>query len=418
MDFGLTDEQQQYLKSLREFLAAEITPHSAEMDRTENFRRENLSALARFGYTGLNFPEEYGGTGADLLTTTMASIELSRACAATALSVGASLALCGYPILKYGTDEQRKRYLPELISGDSVGALALTEPGAGSDLAQIKTRAERDGDRLIINGSKTYITNGPIADLILTFVVTSQDERSRKYGLVLVEGETVGLVRGRKLEKMGVRGSPTSELFFEDCIVPASNLIGEANAGFPLLMKCLAYDRVGMACFCLGIAKASLDEALAYATTRKAFGVTIATFEEISFKLAEMKADIDAAELMILRAAWLHDQGEDVTIDASAAKLYASEVAKRAADYAVQIHGGAGYFRDYRVERLYRDARLCEIGEGTSEIQRMIIARSILGEASEPALTVGLLILSEISASSILFRLLRAVATFAISDRN
>jgi butyryl-CoA dehydrogenase len=383
MDFGLTDEQQQYLKSLREFLAAEITPHAAEMDRTESFRRDNLTALARFGYTGLNFPEEHGGTGADLLTTTMASIELARACAATALSVGASLALCGYPILKYGTDEQRKRYLPGLISGDLVGALALTEPGAGSDLAQIKTRAERDGDRLIINGSKTYITNGPIADLILTFVVTFQDERSPRYGLVLVEGETVGLVRGRKLEKMGVRGSPTSELFFEDCIVPASNLIGEANAGFPLLMKCLAYDRVGMACFCLGIAKASLDEALAYATTRKAFGVTIATFEEISFKLAEMKADIDAAELMILRAAWLHDQGEDVTIDASAAKLYASEVAKRAADYAVQIHGGAGYFRDYRVERLYRDARLCEIGEGTSEIQRMIIARSILGEGKQ-----------------------------------
>jgi acyl-CoA dehydrogenase len=382
MDFGLTDEQQQYLKSLREFLAAEITPHAAEMDRTESFRRDNLTALARFGYTGLNFPEEHGGTGADLLTTTMASIELARACAATALSVGASLALCGYPILKYGTDEQRKRYLPGLISGDLVGALALTEPGAGSDLASINTRAERDGDRLIINGSKTYITNGPIADLILTFVVTHQDERSRRYGLVLVEGETVGLVRGRKLEKMGVRGSPTSELFFEDCIVPASNLIGEANTGFPLLMKCLAYDRVGMACFCLGIAKASLDEALAYATTRKAFGVTIATFEEISFKLAEMKADIDAAELMILRAAWLHDQGEDVTIDASAAKLYASEVAKRAADHAVQIHGGAGYFRDYRVERLYRDARLCEIGEGTSEIQRMIIARSILGEGN------------------------------------
>ncbi len=380
MDFGLTDEQQQYLKSLREFLAAEITPHAAEMDRTESFRRDNLSALARFGYTGLNFPEEHGGTGADLLTTTMASIELARACAATALSVGASLALCGYPILKYGTNEQRRRYLPGLISGDLVGALALTEPGAGSDLASIKTRAERDGDRLIINGSKTYITNGPIADLILTFVVTEQGERSPRYGLVLVEGETVGLVRGRKLEKMGVRGSPTSELFFEDCIVPASNLIGEANAGFPLLMKCLAYDRVGMACFCLGIAKASLDEALAYATTRKAFGATIATFEEISFKLAEMKADIDAAELMILRAAWLHDQGEDVTVDASAAKLYASEVAKRAADYAVQIHGGAGYFRDYRVERLYRDARLCEIGEGTSEIQRMIIARSILGE--------------------------------------
>lgn len=375
MNFGLTDDQQQYMKSLGEFLSAEIAPHAAEMDRTETFRRENLTALARFGYTGLNFPEEYGGTGADFLTTTMASIELARACAATALSVGASLALTGYPILKYGTEEQRRLYLPRLISGEWMGALALTEPGAGSDLAAIKTRAQRNGDRFVINGSKTYITNGPIADLIIVFVATTNG-----YSLLLVEGETPGLVRGRKLEKMGVKGSPTSELYFEDCEVPASNLIGEENRGFPVLMRCLAYDRVGMACFCLGIAKASLDEALAYSTTRKAFGATISTFEEISFKLAEMKSEIDAAELLILQAAWLHDQGKDVTVEASMAKLYASEAAKKAADSAVQIHGGAGYFRDYRVERLYRDARLCEIGEGTSEIQRMIIARGILGE--------------------------------------
>ncbi|HXG93651.1 MAG TPA: acyl-CoA dehydrogenase family protein [Blastocatellia bacterium] len=379
MDFSLTDEQQQYLKSLREFLAAEIAPFAAEMDRAETFRRENLTALARFGYTGLNFPERYGGTGADLLTTSIASIELARACAATALTVGASLALCGYPILKYGTEEQRRRYLPKLISGEWIGALALTEPDAGSDLASIKTRATRDGDEFVINGSKTYITNGPIADLILVFVVTAQEKRG--YSLILVEGDAPGLARGRKLEKMGVRGSPTSELFFEDCRVSASNLIGEENKGFPVLMKCLAYDRIGMACFCLGIAKASLDEALAFATTRKAFGLPIMTFEEISFKLADMKAELDTAELLILRAAWLHDQGEDVTTEASIAKLYASEAAKRAADYAVQIHGGAGYFRDYRVERLYRDARLCEIGEGTSEIQRMIIARSILGKS-------------------------------------
>jgi acyl-CoA dehydrogenase len=380
MDFGLTDEQQQYLKSLREFLAARIAPHAAEMDRSEAFRRENIASLAEFGYTGLNFPEKYGGTGADLLTTTMASIELARACASTALSVGASLALCGYPILKYGSEDQRERYLPKLISGELIGALALTEPDAGSDLASVKTRAERCEDRYVINGSKTYITNGPIADLILVLCVTEAREGKRGYSLILVEGDRAGLARGRKLEKMGVRGSPTSELFFEDCQVPASNLLGEENAGFPVLMRCLAYDRIGMASFCLGIAKASLDEALAYATTRKAFGATISAFEEISFKLADMKAEIDAAELMILQAAWLHDQGRDVTTEASAAKLYASEAAKRAADYAVQIHGGAGYFRDYRVERLYRDARLCEIGEGTSEIQRMIIARALLKE--------------------------------------
>ncbi|HKP14066.1 MAG TPA: acyl-CoA dehydrogenase family protein [Blastocatellia bacterium] len=379
MDFGLSDEQQQYLKSLREFLAAEIEPHAAEMDRTETFRRDNLTALARFGYTGLNFPETYGGTGADLLTTAMASIELARADAATALSVGASLALCGYPILKHGTESQRRRYLPKLIAGDVLGALALTEPGAGSDLASIKTRAERDGDDFVINGSKTYITNGPLADLILVFVVTAPDRGTRGHSLILVDGDAAGLTRGRKLDKMGVRGSPTSELFFEDCRVPVANLVGEENAGFQTLMQCLAYDRIGMACFCLGLAKASLDEALKYATTRRAFGAAIATFEEVSFKIAEMKAEVDTAELLIHRAAWLHDQGRDVSAEAAAAKLYASEAAARAADYAVQIHGGAGYFRDYRVERLYRDARLCEIGEGTSEIQRMIIARALLG---------------------------------------
>lgn len=383
MDFGLSDEQQQYLKSLGEFLAAEVAPHAAEMDRTETFRRDTLTQLARFGYTGLNFPETYGGTGADLLTATMASIELARADAATALSVGASLALCGYPILKYGTEAQRRHYLPRLIAGEWIGALALTEPGAGSDLAGVKTRAVREGDDFVLNGSKTYITNGPIADVILTFVVTAPDRGTRGHSLILVDGDAQGLTRGRKLEKMGVRGSPTSELFFEDCRVPATNLLGEENSGFPTLMQCLAYDRVGMACFCLGIAKASLDEALKYATTRQAFGAAIAVFEEISFKLAEMKAEIDTAELLIYRAAWLHDQGEEVTVAASMAKLYASEVAKRAADYAVQIHGGAGYFRDYRVERLYRDARLCEIGEGTSEIQRMIIARAILRGSDE-----------------------------------
>ncbi len=378
MDFSLTDEQQQFMKSLRAFLVNEIMPHAAEMDRTEEFRRNNLKALAEFGYLGLNFPEEYGGAGADFLTSTMAGIELSRACPSTALSSGASVALCGYPILKHGTDEQRRRYLPKLISGEWMGAMALTEPGAGSDLAGIKTRAERRGDRFIVNGTKTYITNAPIADLIMTFVTTTGAEGKPAYSLLLIEGNAKGLSCGRKLEKMGVRGSPTGELFFEECEVPAENLLGAEHKGFPLLMRCLAYDRVGMAAFCLGIAKASLDEAMAYATTRKSFGKTLAEHQAISFKLAEMKAEIDTAELLILRAAWLHDQGHDVTTEASVAKLYASEAAKRAADCAVQIHGGAGYFRDYRVERLYRDARLCEIGEGTSEIQRMIIARSIL----------------------------------------
>ena len=211
MDFSLTDEQQQFLKSLREFLINEIAPHAAEMDRTETFRRENLKALAEFGYLGLNFPEAYGGTNADFLTATIAGIELSRTCAATALSAGASVALCGYPILQYGTAEQRQNYLPKLISGQWMGAMALTEPGAGSDLASITTRAERQGDKFIVNGTKTYITNGTLADVILTFVVTTGEDGQRGYSLLLIEGAAKGLSRGRKLEKMGVRGSPTRD---------------------------------------------------------------------------------------------------------------------------------------------------------------------------------------------------------------
>jgi alkylation response protein AidB-like acyl-CoA dehydrogenase len=382
MDFELTEEQQQFLKSLRQFLQAEIAPHAAEMDRRGELRRENLTKLAEFGLTGLTFPEEHGGSGADMVTATLAWTELAKACPATMLSMGASVGLCGHPILKYGTPGQKQKYLPKLISTEWVGALGLTEPEAGSDLASIKTRAVRQDDHFVLNGSKTFITNGPIADVALVLAVTDPKAGTKGMSLILVDRDCPGFLRGRPMHKLGVRGSPTGELVFDDCRVPAENLIGVEGRGFQQVMASLVSYRIGMAAFSLGIAQASLDAALKYALQRSAFGAMLITFQEVSFKIAEMKADIDAAQLLIVRAAWEYDQGKDVNVLASCAKLFASEMAKRCADWALQIHGGYGYISDYPVERLYRDARLGEIGEGTSEIQRMIIARNLLSDGN------------------------------------
>lgn len=380
MNFSFTEEQQQFFKSLRQFLHAEIAPHAAEMDVRGELRRENLRALAEFGLPGLPFPEEYGGSGADTVTHTVALMELAKVCPATMLSMGASVGLCGMAILKYGTPEQKQHYLPKLISMEWIGALGLTEPDAGSDLASIRTRAEKRDGSYIINGTKTFITNAPIADVAVVLAVTDPRAGRRGMSLLIVDGPRPGFLRGRPMSKLGVRGSPTGELVFDDCRIPATNLLGTEGRGFQHTMPLLVNYRIGMAAFCLGIARACLDEAFAYALQRRAFGAPLITFQEVSFKIAEMKANIDAAELLTLRAAWEYDQGKDVSLLASCAKLLASEVAKQAADWALQIHGGYGYIREYPVERLYRDARLGEIGEGTSEIQRMIIARHLLSE--------------------------------------
>lgn len=378
MDFSLTDEQHQFIKSLRQFLQAEIAPHAAQMDRTGESLRGNLKALAEFGLTGLTFPEEYGGSGADTVTGTLALIELAKVCPATMLSMGASVGLCGAAILRYGTPEQKRHYLPRLISTEWIGALGLTEPNAGSDLASIQTQAEARDGYYLLNGSKTFITNGPIADVAVVLAVTDPQAGTRGMSLIVVDKDCPGFLRGKPMHKLGVRGSPTGELVFDDCRVPRTNLLGREGYGFQQTMASLVGYRIGMAAFCLGIAQASFEEAFKYALHRSAFGATLITFQEVSFKLAEMKADIDAAELLTLRAAWEYDQGKDANILASCAKLLASEVAKRCADWALQIHGGYGYISDYPIERLYRDARLGEIGEGTSEIQRMLIARHLL----------------------------------------
>ncbi|MBK7993871.1 MAG: acyl-CoA dehydrogenase family protein [Blastocatellia bacterium] len=378
MDFELTDVQQQYLKSLRELCRAEILPYTRAIETDVEVLKRNLIKLGDFGLTSLVYPEEYGGSNADTITNTLAWLELAQTCPSTFLSMGASTGLCGYTIFKLGNQEQKEKYLKPVASGKWIGALALTEPSVGSDLAAAKTKAIKDGDYYILNGSKMFITNGPVADCVLVLAVNGEKGGAHRMSLFIVDKDCPGWSSGPPLEKMGVRGSPTSVLYFDDCRVPAKNLLGKENEGFYKVMECLTFFRIGMACFCLGIAKASLEEAIKYATQREAFGTAIYNFQDVSFRIAEVKAEIDAAEMLILQAAWQFEKGEDATQAASMAKLLASEVGKRAADVAVQIHGGYGYIADYRVEQLYRDARLGEIGEGVSEVQRMLIARSLL----------------------------------------
>jgi butyryl-CoA dehydrogenase len=378
MDFEYTAVQQEYLKSLRQFLAAEIAPHSRKIEQDSNLLRENLRKIGDFGLAALSFPEEYGGSNADIITNLLAWIELASVCASTFLSMGASTGLCGYTLLKLGNEAQKMHYLPPLASGQMIGALALTEPQAGSDLAKIQTKAVRAGEEYLLNGAKMFCTNGPIADCVLVLAVTGNKGGAHQMSLFVVDKTCPGWSAGPALDKLGVKGSPTSALYFDDCRVPIANLVGNENEGFYRTMECLTFFRIGMACFSLGIAKASLAEALKYSLERQVFGQPIYNFQDVSFPLAEIKTDIDAAQMLIWQAAWKHQQGQDASVEASMAKLFASELGKRAADVALQVHGGYGYISDYRVEQLYRDARLGEIGEGVSEVQRLLIARSLL----------------------------------------
>ncbi len=377
--YPLTEEQRATWEAMRRFAEREIAPHAGELDAGASLLADNLRKLAEFGYLGMEFPPEYGGAGLDCVTSTLAGEALASACPATCLSAGASTILCGYPILRFGTQAQRERYLPRLASGEWLGALGLTEPDAGSDVAGIRARAVPSDGGWVLNGTKTFITNGPIADVVVVLAWTDPD-RGPKEGMTafLVEKGTPGFSAGPPLDKLGVRGSPTSELVFQDCWVPNENVLGYVGQGFPLVMQTLERGRIGMAAWSVGIAQACLDEAVKYAQERRAFRRPIADFQAIRFKLAELRTAVDTARLLTLRAAWLKDQGRPFGVEAAIAKLYASRAATLCAHEAVQIHGGYGYIREYPVERLYRDARLAEIGEGTSEIQRNIIAEAVL----------------------------------------
>jgi butyryl-CoA dehydrogenase len=378
MDFELTEEQQMIRKMVRDFAEKEIAPIAKETDAEEKFPWETIRKMAALGFLGLPFPEEYGGAGADNVSLAIAMEEIARVCGSTAITLDAHTSLCCEPIYLFGSEAQKQKYLPRLYSGEWIGAFGLTEPAAGSDAGGTKTRAVRDGDEWVINGQKCFITNGSIADVVVITAVTDPERGTRGISSFIVEKGIPGFRLGRDEEKMGLKGSVTSELFFEDCRVPAENLLGKENGGFKQFLITLDAGRIAIAAMALGLAQGAFERALAYSKERVQFGQPICNFQAIQWMLADMATEIDAARLLVYRAAWLKDQGVRYTKEAAIAKLYTSEMAERVCYKAVQIHGGYGYTKEYEVERMYRDQRLCTIGEGTSEIQRLVIARQLL----------------------------------------
>lgn len=379
MDFALNEEQRMVRDMVRAFAQKEIAPRAARVDESEEFPADNIRRMAELGLLGLPYPEEYGGGGGDYLSYALAVEEIARACGSTALIYAAHCSLgCG-PIYYFGTEQQKQRWLPHLCSGRGLGAFGLTEPEAGSDAGATRTVAIRDGDSYLLNGSKMWITSGAIADVVVATAKTDPSAGTRGISCFLVEKDTPGFVPGKNEPKMGLKGSVTSALSFEDCRVPVANLLGREGDGFKQMLVTLDGGRISIGSMALGLAQAALDEAARYAKERVQFGQPIARFQAIQWMIADMATEIDAARLMVYRAAARKDAGLPFTKEAAMAKLYASEVAERAAFKAVQIHGGYGYSREYAVERIYRDQRLCSIGEGTSEIQRLVIARQVLG---------------------------------------
>ena len=378
MNFELTEEQQMIRKMARDFAEKEIAPIAKETDAEEKFPWEIIRKMAALGFLGLPFPEEYGGAGADNVSLAIVMEEIARVCGSTAITLDAHTSLCCEPIYLFGSEAQKQKYLPKLCSGEWIGAFGLTEPGAGSDAGATKTRAVRDGDEWVINGQKCFITNGSIADVIVITAMTDPQRGSRGISSFIIEKGTPGFRLGRDEEKMGLKGSVTSELFFENCRIPAENLLGKENGGFKQFLVTLDAGRIAIAAMALGLAQGAFERALAYSKERVQFGQPICNFQAIQWMLADMATELDAARLLVYRAAWLKDRGVRYTKEAAMAKLYTSEMAERVCYKAVQIHGGYGYMKEYEVERMYRDQRLCAIGEGTSEIQRLVIARQLL----------------------------------------
>ncbi|MGQ9842336.1 MAG: acyl-CoA dehydrogenase family protein [Spirochaetota bacterium] len=384
MNYELNDIQKSIKDNFKKFCENEIKPHAAQLDigdgKSVEILKKNIKKLGDLGYLGMIHEEEYGGTNQDLINFAIAGEEVAKACAATFLSAGASCGLCGMPIRLFGSKKQKEKYLPGIVSGDIIGSFGLTEPQAGSDAVAIATTAKKKGDKWILNGTKTFITNAPIADVCLVMAYNDK-EAGPANGVTafLVDKGTPGFSTGKPFEKMGYRGSPTSEVFLEDCEVGDDAVLGEVGKGFIQAMQTLEFGRIGMATVSLGVAMACMEEAVKYSTERKAFGKPINRYQEVSFKLADMMILTDLSRLLIYKAAWAKQTNNpEAAILASCAKLFASEAATQISSWALQIHGGYGYIKEFPIERLYRDAKLGEIGEGTSEIQRILIARDLL----------------------------------------
>jgi acyl-CoA dehydrogenase len=380
MKFEFNEEQKMVRDMVRRFAEEELKPKAADMDKECQIYPEIIKQLAELGLLGIYIPEEYGGAGMDVISYATAVEELSRGCASTGILVSAHTSLVVDPIFHYGTEEQKKRYLVPLAKGKMVAAHAMTEPGAGTDVVSISTTAKKEGNHYILNGTKQFITNGREAGVYLVFAMTDKEKRHKGMSAFIVEKDTPGFSIGKLEHKLGIRASSTAELIFENCKVPASNLLGEEGKGFYIAMDCYDGGRIGVAAQAVGIAQAAYEEAVEFAKTRVQFGQPIANFQAIQFKLADMATLIEAARLLYLKSAWLKEEGRPYYQTSAMAKLFASDVAMRVTREAIQIHGGYGFTEEYPVERHYRDAKITEIYEGTSEAQKLTIARNLLRE--------------------------------------
>ena len=385
MDFQLSDEQELTRRTVREFAEKEIAPHSFELDETQKFPREIMRKLGEMGMLGILFPAEYGGAGLNYRDYVVIIEELSRVDASIGLSVAAHNSLCSNHIYLAGNEEQKRRFLTPLARGEKIGAWSLTEPTAGSDASGTKSTAARDGSGWVLKGSKTFATHGSVCDIAVVFAVTDRTRGKHGISAFVLERGMQGFRAGKKENKMGCRASDTAELVMEDCRVPDTHRLGCEGDGFIDALRVLDGGRIGIAALGVGIARGALDLALSYARGRQQFGQAIAEFQAVQWMLADSAVEIDAARLLVQRAAFLKDTRQEVTMASSMAKLYASETAVRVANRAVQIHGGYGYIKDFPVERFYRDAKITTIGEGTSEIQRLVIARRLLDRVAERA---------------------------------
>jgi butyryl-CoA dehydrogenase len=378
MDFALSPEQEMFRKSARAFALEELEPIAERLDKNHEFPIAALKKLGQLGYLGMTVPEQYGGSGADAVSYAIVMEEISRSCASTSTAVSVQNSLCNNLIVTFANEAQKKEYLPALATGEKIGAFALTEPESGSDAGSLKTTAVAKSDAFVLNGTKRFITNAAFADIFLVFASTDPKAGNKGVTCFLMEKGARGFTVGNEEDKMGIHGTSTCELFFENCLVPGENLIGDLHRGFKIAMVTLDAGRIGIAAQALGIAQAALDEALKYSRERKTFGKPICEHQAIQFALADMRVKVEAARLLTYRSAWKKDAGLDYAADSSIAKLYAAEIASEVADMAVQIHGGYGFIRDYKVERLYRDARITRLYEGTSEIQKLVISRDML----------------------------------------
>lgn len=377
MNFELSQEQNMIQKTIKEFAEEVVEPEAYDRDKSKQFPAEIFQQLGEMGMLGLPFSEEYGGSGADTISFAIVTEELSKACGSTGITYSAHISLGGAPIHMFGTEEQKRTYLSKICSGESLGAFGLTEPNAGSDAGGTLTEATMDDGKFTINGNKCYITNASYAKFLALTAITDRSEDQKEISAIIVPTDAPGFKVIDNYEKMGLNASNTTELILEDVVVPAENLLGKKGNGFRQFLMTLDGGRIGIGAMAVGIAQAAFEKALAYSKERKQFGKTLSEFQAIQFKLADMAMKIELARTMVYKAAWLKDQGKPFTKEASFCKLYASEMCTEVTNQAIQIHGGYGYMKEYHVESYLRDAKLLEIGEGTSEVQRMVIARQI-----------------------------------------